>query len=105
MQRFHQTRQQVQISDSRPAVSRALQELVDQLLPSDLSVLPEAVGPLLTSDPAAVPNSALDLTRIELRYQGDPEVEALLRDIAHVYVLASNRLAALDAKTRLFAVG
>ena len=92
------------MSDSRLAVGRALQELLAQLLPSELSVLPEPVAPLLVADPASVPASALDLTRIELDFRGDPEVASLLRDIAHVYVAASNRLASLDAKAKLYAV-
>lgn len=101
MQRFLHARQQVQASDSRLGVSRALEGLLAQLLPSEMAALPGRVGDLLTSDPAAVPYSALDLTRIELDYRGDAEVAILLRDIAHVYVLASNRLSSLDAKVRL----
>jgi hypothetical protein len=44
-----------------------------------------------------------DLTRIDLDYRGDLEAASLLGDIAHVYVLASNRLASLDAKAKIFA--
>ena len=104
MQRFHHARQAMQVSDSRSSVSRVLQELIAQMLPSELSVLPDAVGPLLTADPASVPASALDLTRIELYFSGDPEAGSLLRDIAQVYVMASNRIATLDAKAKLFTV-
>ena len=102
MQRFQEARRQVQVSDSRQGVSLALQTLLDQLMPSELSDMPAIVTAALRTEPDLIPASALELTRAELAFTGDGEVALVLRDIAHVYVLASNRIASIDAKAKLF---
>jgi hypothetical protein len=92
----------VQASDSRHGVSTAIQTMLDQLMPSELAHLPSVATAALRSEADLIPASALELTRAELAYNGDNEAGLLLRDIAHVYVLASNRIASLDSKAKLF---
>jgi hypothetical protein len=102
VQRFHEARRQIQVSDSREGVSLAIQTLLDQLMPSELAHLPPVATAALRTEAELIPASALELTRAELAYTGDGESGTLLRDIALAYVLASNRIASLDSKAKLY---
>lgn len=99
-ERFQQARVMVAGAPDHAAVGRALQAGLSQLLPSELLMLPEGVAGLLASEAALVADAALELTQLELRYVGPPEIEALLREITLLYVAAAHRMAAIDAKAR-----
>lgn len=101
MERFKSARQRLQAADSRLQVSEALAILIASLLPSELGMLPANARECLTADPERIPDCAFELTRTELTFRGPDEETTFLRELAHVFVLATNRLAAFDARDRV----
>jgi len=73
-----------------------MDEYLKTIPPTEIERLPadtwDALG---TSD---IAGSALVLVRGELHYTGDPEISAILHEIAHTFVAASTRIASIQAR-------
>lgn len=93
MHRFHKWREALQAASTEEQVIGVLRSYVGSISPQVVEVLP-AVCQKALNDPDAM-GAAVTLLQEELRYQGSPEVAAILHEIAHTYAAASTRITRL----------
>ena len=77
-------------------VIRVMRDYIATLAPDDIGALPGACQEALQVDDIA--GSALILLREELQFRGSPSIGALLHEVAHTYVAASNRIVVIQAR-------
>ena len=76
-------------------VRRVMEQYLKTLGLGDVEALPPSSWEALSVDDIA--GSALELTRIELTFMGDAEVKAILQEVAHTYIAASNRIVQIQS--------
>ena len=100
MERFQSAKSKISASNHRPEVAASVQSFLDSLLPSELAALPPEAEPLLVSDVGQIPQTAVELVKLELLFRGMQEVRDFLHAVSEVYIAAHNRLAQIEARTK-----
>jgi hypothetical protein len=77
-------------------VIRIMRDYLTAIAPDVWDALPSACQEALSVDD--IPGSALILLREELQFRGNPSTGAMLHDLAHTFVTASNRIVAIQAR-------
>ena len=90
MHRFNKWREALQAAGTEDQVLGVLGSYVGSISPQVLEILPSACQKALEDKDAM--GAAVTLLQEELRYQGNPEVAAILHEIAHTFAAASTRL-------------
>ena len=91
MHRFHHWRVRIQDANSAREVAGVMEDYLRTIPGATLEVLPCREA-LQTAD---ISQAAMALLQCEMRFQGPPEVAALLHEVAHTFAAASVRLASL----------
>ena len=77
-------------------VKRVMDDYIATLTEAERGQLPPICNRALATDDVA--GSALILIREEINYAGDPQVSALLHEVAHTFVAASNRIVSIQSR-------
>lgn len=99
MQRFVQWREAISLASDPEAVCSVVTECANAIPPSDIGSLPAGCRSILENPAVDIQGAAVVLLQEELRFSGDADVAALLREIAHTFVAASARLGMLHGRT------
>ena len=96
MHRFIKWRDALNATRTVAGVRSVMREYLDAIGKDVLSELPERF--LRQIDVEDIPGCAIALIREELQFTGDQEAAAVLHEVAHTFVAASNRIAAIQAR-------
>jgi hypothetical protein len=104
MHQFQRWRANILKATTAQDVAQVVREYVACVLPSELSKLPQSSQSAVADAAADLAGAAVTLLRDELRFSGDPETAALMREMTQTFTAASARLAHLDSRAVAFAV-
>ena len=96
MHRFIKWRDALNHASTVADVRAVILEYLDSVGRDVLAKLPQSF--LAHIDPEDIPGSAVALIREELRFAGDQDDSAVLHEVAHTFVAASNRIASIQAR-------
>lgn len=88
----------IQMAGDRARVETIVRDYVSSIMPADLSRMPEACQELLVRHVEDIPGAAVALAREDLRFTGDADTAMVLHEIAHTFVVASNRIAQIEQR-------
>ena len=86
------------VAPDERTVRALLRDCISELGPDEIAALPPACAAVLLARDPGIHDAALELLRADLTYRGDPEVGAMLGQIAHAFASASVRLAQIHAR-------
>jgi hypothetical protein len=104
MHQFQRWRANILKATTSHDVAQVVREYVACILPSELSELPQTSQAAVADAPADIAGAAVTLLRDELRFSGDSETAALMREMTQTFTAAAARLAHLDSRPVAFAV-
>jgi len=92
---FCRWREALETAADEKSVRAVIREYLGTLSPETLAALSEHNRRALVVQPVDIQGTAVTLLQEELRYEGDPEVAAVLHEMAHTFAAASVRLSRL----------
>jgi hypothetical protein len=99
MHQFQRWRANILKANTRQEVLQVVRDYIACVLPSELLKLPVTSQSAISDASADPAGSAVILLRDELRFSGDEETHALMREMSQTFNAASARIAHLDSRT------
>jgi hypothetical protein len=104
MHQFQRWRANILKASTRLEVMQVVRDYVACVLPSELSKLPPTSQSAVADAATDIAGAAVTLLRDELRFSGDEDTAALMREMTQTFTAASARVAHLDSRGVAFAV-
>jgi hypothetical protein len=104
MHQFHQWRAHILKANTTSEVGQVVREYIACVLPSELLKLPQTSQSAVADAATDIAGAAVTLLRDELRFSGDEETSALMRELTQTFAAASARVAHLENRALVFAV-
>jgi len=92
---FSRWREGLESATDEKSVRAVIHQYLETLSPEVLAALSEHNRRALVVQPVDIAGTAVTLLQDELRYEGDPEIGAVLHEMAHTFAAASVRLSRL----------
>jgi hypothetical protein len=102
MHQFQRWRANILKANTRQEVMQVMREYIACLLPSELLQMPVSSQNALADAAVDLAGAAVTLLRDELRFEGDEETHALMREMSQTFNAASARIAHLDNRTSTY---
>jgi hypothetical protein len=96
MHHFERWRANIVKANTRLEVLNVVRQYISSVLPSELSKLPQTSQSAVNDAATDIAGAAVTLLRDELRFSGDEDTAALMREMTQTFTAASARVAHLD---------
>ena len=96
MHQFQRWRANILKAKTRQEVLQVVRDYVACVLPSEILKLPLTSQNAVADATADIAGAAVTILRDELRFSGDEETQALMREMTQTFAAASARVAHLD---------